>query len=408
MPRSTPPSSPAAGRADPGADRALGRRLGNRLAELSSTEPTRLRALLPDLVPAQSSLLAPLHDLVGRPGFQGLLAADPGRPSARQRTGLRDALQDELRQTYSDAMCARLEAVLDGLLASQASASAAPPTPPTRSMPPMPPPPGATPAAGRRAGGWLTLVALAAAVALGSGLVLGLVRSNRLCPGLGLCLPGSGGREATASIEMALRRASLSAGDLESANSLEAFSSALEQLDTNLLDLVSRRLTPRQERERQRLQGRADAAHRRLRQEQRAQRSVQEATALIEQLERNRTAGQQRLDALAEAQARLEEVPVGSFAGSELGQLQGRLAAIRELPARPPAAAEPAPEVGDDQEPKPDGATPNAPAQGDIPPPAPVLPPPRQPPLPAAPPPPLPPPPAIPAAPAPPSEPPPP
>jgi hypothetical protein len=386
--RSDPPSGRAAGRADPGADRALGRRLGNRLAQLRGTEPARLRALLPDLVPAESSLQAPLHDLVGRPGFQQLLVADPGRPSARQRTALREALQDELRQTYSAAMCARLEAVLDGLLTSQASA------------------PAAAAATGRRAGGGLALVALAAAVALGSGLLLGLVRSNRLCPSLGVCLPGNGGREATASIEMALRRASRRAGDLESATSLEAFSSALEQLDTNLLELVSRRLTPRQERERQRLQGRADTAHRRLRQEQRAQRSVQEATALIEQLERNHTAGPQRLDALAEAQARLEEVPDGSFAGSELAELQGRLAAIRELPARPPAPVEPAPEARREREPEADGAPPNAAAPADSVPPAPVLPPPRQPPLPAPPPPPtLPPPPAIPAAPAPPSEP---
>ncbi len=388
MSRSDPPSGRAAGRADPGADRALGRRLGNRLAQLRGTEPARLRALLPDLVPAESSLQAPLHDLVGRPGFQQLLVADPGRPSARQRTALREALQDELRQTYSAAMCARLEAVLDGLLTSQASA------------------PAAAAATGRRAGGGLALVALAAAVALGSGLLLGLVRSNRLCPSLGVCLPGNGGREATASIEMALRRASRRAGDLESATSLEAFSSALEQLDTNLLELVSRRLTPRQERERQRLQGRADTAHRRLRQEQRAQRSVQEATALIEQLERNHTAGPQRLDALAEAQARLEEVPDGSFAGSELAELQGRLAAIRELPARPPAPVEPAPEARREREPEADGAPPNAAAPADSVPPAPVLPPPRQPPLPAPPPPPtLPPPPAIPAAPAPPSEP---
>ena len=397
MSRSDPPSGRAAGRADPGADRALGRRLGNRLAQLRGTEPARLRALLPDLVPAESSLQAPLHDLVGRPGFQQLLVADPGRPSARQRTALREALQDELRQTYSAAMCARLEAVLDGLLTSQGTAPTAPQ---------MATRPGAAPATGRRAGGGLALVALAAAVALGSGLLLGLVRSNRLCPSLGVCLPGSGGREATASIEMALRRASRRAGDLESATSLEAFSSALEQLDTNLLELVSRRLTPRQERERQRLQGRADTAHRRLRQEQRAQRSVQEATALIEQLERNHTAGPQRLDALAEAQARLEEVPDGSFAGSELAELQGRLAAIRELPARPPAPVEPAPEARREREPEADGAPPNAAAPADSVPPAPVLPPPRQPPLPAPPPPPtLPPPPAIPAAPAPPSEP---
>ncbi|MEB3255854.1 MAG: hypothetical protein VKJ05_05650 [Synechococcaceae cyanobacterium] len=402
MSRPDPPSDRAAGHADPAADRALGRRLANRLARLPSKAPPRLRAVLPELVGADSSLLAPLHDLVGRPGFQRLIAGEGGGPSGRGRAGLRQELGEELRQTYSDSMCGRLEAVLDGLLATRASAPAAPPPPPL---------PGAPSRLGKR-NGWLALVALAGAVALGSGLLLGLVRSNRLCPGLGLCLPGAGGREATASTEMALRRASRSAGDLESATSLESFSSTLEQLDTNLLDLVSRRLTPRQERERQRLQSRADTAHRRLRQEQRAQRSVQEATALIEQLERNRTAGPQRLDALAEAQARLEEVPANSFAGSELEALQGRLAAIRELPAPPPA---PAPggteqEAPRDQPREPQGTAPNAPAPDDTAPPAPVLPAPRLAPTTPTPPPPVPVPvsPPVPAVPAPPNEPPPP
>jgi len=320
----------------------------------------RLRPRLPELVGTDSDLLAPLHDLVGRPAFQRLLASEGERQQALRRQGL----HEDLRQTYSDSMSARLDAVLEGLLEALPAA-----------------PPQEAPA---QKGGWLGLVALTAAITLGSGVLFAVVRSNLLCPTLGLCLPGSGGREAQATVEGGLERASRDANALENAASLEAYTAALERLDASLLDLVSRRLTPRQDEKRQRLQSLADAGHRRLREEQRAQRSLEEATALINQLERNRTAGPQRLDALAEAQARLDAVPKDSFARPAARDVEGRLRAVRENPP-PPRASEPStPEPATPAAPAPTGAPPAGEA-----PPAPVLPEPQAPrpaPTPSAPP----------------------
>ena len=378
MSPSDPPSPSADGPAA-AADRALGRRLAEPLARLGPSATVRVRSRLPELVGADTSLLAPLHDLVGRSAFQRLLASE----GARQRDLQRQGLGQELRQTYSDGMAARLDAVLDGLLEPYAAEHG--------------PRPRGT---GPRAGGWLGLVALTAAITLASGVLFAVVRSNLLCPPLGLCLPGGGGREAAATIEEGLRRAGREAEALENTASLEAFTATLERLDASLLDLVSRRLTPRQEERRQRLQSLADRGHRRLREEQRAQRSLEEAAALIEQLERNPTAGPQRLDALAEARARLDEVPGDSFARSDAGKLEGRLEAVRENPP-PRRALEPRPA-------EPANSAPAEAAPGEGAPPAPVLPepqaprpvPPTSPPPPAptrTPPPPLTPPPQVPA-----------
>ncbi len=347
----SPPASPSpSADATAAADRALGRRLAERLARLGPNAAARLRPRLPELVGPDSNLLAPLHDLVGRPAFQRLLASEGGRQQALRRQGL----NGDLRQTYSEGMSARLDAVLEGLL--EVLPAGVPQEPVAQK------------------GGWLGLVALTAAITLGSGVLFAVVRSNLMCSSVGLCLPGSGGREAQATVEGGLERASRDANALENAASLEAYTAALEQLDTSLLDLVSRRLTPRQEEKRQRLQSRADAGHRRLREEQRAQRSLEEATALIDQLERNRTAGPQRLDALAEAQARLDAVPKDSFARPAAREVEGRLQAVRENPA-PPRASEPStPEPATPAAPAPTGAPPAREA-----PPAPVLPEPQAP-----------------------------
>lgn len=366
----SPPASPSpSADGTAAADRALGRRLAERIAQLGPQAAARLRTRLPELVGPESNLLAPLQDLVGRPAFQRLLASEGGRQRALRRQGL----NEDLRQTYSEGMSARLDAVLEGLLEA------------------LPAGPRQEPVAQK--GGWLGLVALTAAITLGSGVLFAVVRSNLMCPSFGLCLPGSGGREAQATVEDGLERASRDANALENAGSLEAYTAALEQLDTSLLDLVSRRLTPRQEQKRQRLQSRADAGHRSVREEQRAQRSLEEATALIDQLERNRTAGPQRLDALAEAQARLDAVPKDSFARSAARELEGRLRAVRDNPATPAPAvappageAPPAPVLPEPQAPRPAPAASPAPAPAATPPPPPpVLPPPPPPQAPPAP-----------------------
>ncbi len=295
------------------ADRALGSRLASGINNPGAASPQQLRAQLPGLLGQDHLLQAPLHDLVGRPGFRRLLASG----GEQERGVALDRLLRELAETYSPGVTARLGDVLTGLLDSLRPR----PTPgrgraPSRSRSRLP-----------------ALAALTVGIALSSGLVFALARSNRLCPSLGLCL--SAGGEAEASIDANLSRAVRAAGEVESAMSLEAFVAGLDRLDASLLNLVSRRLNPRQERQRQRLQAQSDGAHRRLRLEQRAQRSLEEAAALIGELERTAADVPQRFDVLAEARARLDEVSSTSFARSSVGQLERRLDAIQNRPPRP-------------------------------------------------------------------------
>jgi hypothetical protein len=358
------------------ADRALGRRLAKGLDRLGAASPEQLRDLLPNLLDQEHGLQAPLHDLLGRPGFRRLLASG-GEP---QRGVALAQLQRELAETYSAGVMTRLGSVLAGLL-EPAAPPAAPPRVPSRSRLPA-------------------LAALTVTVALGSGMLFALVRSNRLCPSLGLCL--SAGGEGEASIDATLSRATAAATELDTATSLGTFVAGLDRLDATLLSLVSRRLNPRQERQRERLQSRSDDAHRRLRQEQRAQRSLEEAAALIGELERAAPDGPQRFDVLAEARARLDEVSASSFARSSVGELEGRLAAIEAGPPRmkstpqgaEPPLAPPPPNTG--VESAPPAPTLPPPASQSAPPPtraAPVTPPPAALPSPLPSPPPLPPPP---------------
>ena len=397
-PEVPPPQIPSAN-----ADRALGRRLAERLEPLGTTSPQRIRLLLPNLLGEDSTLSAPLHDLVGRPGF-GLLLAAGGNPS---RFGLRDQLLQELAETYSAGMTARLGAVLDGLLEPQTAAKPRPAAKPravagnlsAHPRTPTQQPPSGRRSARRRPGGLVGLVVLTAMVSLGSGLLFALLRSNFFCPSFGLCLAGGAGAAAEASIETGLRQAERAASLVDDASSLEDFGAGLQQLDSALLNLVSRRLSPRQERKRQRLQEQADQAHRRLREEQRAQRSLEEAEALIAVLERSSAAGPQRLDALAEVRARLDEVSGNSFARSALGALERRLEAVQALPAEPereppkqekPFAVPPASPAGESPPvaaPKPSAARPEGGRVLPAPPPPPPLPLPPVAPPPAGPPP---------------------
>ncbi len=328
-------------------DRTLGSRLAEELVRLAPAAPLQLRECLPRLLGPEHPLQAPLHDLLARPGFRHLLATN----GQTQRGEERDQLLDELAETYSPGVTARLGHVLDGLLEAR-DAPPVPPAPPANPLTPnrLPPnrlaPPSRVALRPRHRSSRARLpglVALTTAIALSSGLLFALVRSNRLCPTLGLCLPSAGA--SSASIDAGLRRAAEAAEAVDRATDLDAFAAALERLDNALLTLVSRRLNPRQERQRQGLQSQADGAHRRLRQEQRALRSLEEASALIGDLERASADGSERFDVLAEARARLEEVPADSFARSAVAALEQRLAAIRErppaVPVRPPTPEPP-------------------------------------------------------------------
>jgi len=92
--------------------------LGERLAQLiarqaaSSLPFSALFSQLQDLLGADTSLLGPLRDLLGRPSFRQLVGLEPGSV----QVGARDALLQELALTYNTAMVGRLAAVLDGCL----------------------------------------------------------------------------------------------------------------------------------------------------------------------------------------------------------------------------------------------------------------------------------------------------
>ncbi|MFM7361907.1 MAG: hypothetical protein ACKO25_08810 [Cyanobium sp.] len=388
----TPPPTP-----DP-ADRALGSQLAALLHQQSDLPAQRIQALLPDLLGQDQGLINPLRDLVGRPAFLQLLRRRD-RAASRQ---LRHTLLEELSYTYSPRMMVRLAAVLDGLLpASAPSPSHSPSSAAAQSAaaPPRqaaPPPPLATAPAelrGRRPlpthaqtrvrheppgrPGLLPLLGLTAAIALVSGTVFAVLRSDGLCPSLGICLSGEG-RGERGSIEVALTQGEAAATTLESAASLEELNSGVERLNEALLKLVSRRLNGRQEERRLRLQAAADGAQQRLRQERRAEDHLREAGRLIDRLERGGVDDDRRFDLIQEARTSLASVPGDSFAASAALGLQQRLETVRSKPS------EPAKTTGT----TPDGETsPEPPATGSG--------------APAPPPPPLPAPPSTPATPAP-------
>lgn len=102
----------------PGSEGFSDHQLGQRLAQLmarqaaSSLPFSALFSQLQDLLGADTSLLGPLRDLLGRPSFHQLTGLEPGSV----RVGARDALLQELALTYNTAMVGRLAAVLDGCL----------------------------------------------------------------------------------------------------------------------------------------------------------------------------------------------------------------------------------------------------------------------------------------------------
>jgi hypothetical protein len=99
-------------------DHELGRRLsalisqqGERAFE-SGVASRKMLAQLQDLLGADTSLSAPMRDLMLRPGFQKLF----GNDSEMQRRGYKDSLLHELSQIYSAKVTDRLANVLHGCL----------------------------------------------------------------------------------------------------------------------------------------------------------------------------------------------------------------------------------------------------------------------------------------------------
>ncbi|MEI8252025.1 MAG: hypothetical protein WCF98_12720 [Synechococcus sp. ELA057] len=95
-------------------DHALGQRIGSLIASQGAGEftPAPILGQIQDLLGEDTALLGPLRDLLVRPAFRQLVAA-------QQRSvllGGRDALLQDLNATYNPAMVARLTAVIDGCL----------------------------------------------------------------------------------------------------------------------------------------------------------------------------------------------------------------------------------------------------------------------------------------------------
>jgi TolA-binding protein len=331
-----PPPSP-----DP-ADQALGRKLAELLDRQGNLPAQRIQALLPDLLGPDPGLLNPLRDLVGRPAFLQLLQ----RREGAGRRQLKHALLEELAETYSERVMVRLEAVLDGVLpkmpcAPQAGAVPAPlataPAKLRRQHSSQPRAGNRTDQERRKPRSVLPLVALTGAITLVSGSIFAALRSDLLCPTLGICLSGEA-RGEQGGIDAALARGEEAAEALEGAAGLEALNNAVERLNSALLKLVSQKLNNRQEERRQRLQTLSDGAQRRLRQERRAEDHLSEASRLIERLERGRVDDDRRFELIQGARTSLASVPGDSFAATAALGLQRRLELIR---SRPGAAMQP-------------------------------------------------------------------
>jgi hypothetical protein len=334
--RTAPPSP------DP-ADRALGRRLASLLDRQHDLSAHRIQALLPDLLGSDPRMLNPLRDLVGRPAFLQLLR----RRDGAGRSQLRHALLEELADTYSERVMVRLGAVLDGCLPEMPSASA-----PATERAPAPRAtapaelrrshsrqqqardhlPGAAP---RERAGLAPLLALTGAISLVSGTAFAVLRSDLLCPSLGLCLSG----EQRGDIDAALLQGEEAAEALERTASLEELNTAVERLNSALLRLVSQRLNGGQEERRQRLQALSNGARQRLQQEGRAEDRLREASRLIERLERDGVDDDRRFELIQEARTSLAAVPGDSFAAPAALGLQRRLELIRSRPGEPAPAA---------------------------------------------------------------------
>lgn len=95
-------------------DHQLGQRIGALIAQQAASNLpfSIIFSQLQDLLGDDTTLLGPLRDLLGRPGFRQLT----GLEQHSVLIGSRDALLQELGQTYNLQMVGRLAAVIDGCL----------------------------------------------------------------------------------------------------------------------------------------------------------------------------------------------------------------------------------------------------------------------------------------------------
>lgn len=351
-------------------DRQLGEQLATALAPGTQTGPAQVIAVVSDLLGADLSLLAPLKDLVSRPGFQALSS----QPSANGGTrAQREALLNVLGETYQPQVVARLGAFLDGYLASPpGQACIVPPggaasrgqTSLGSGTPAGAAPAAVTaiaetvilgdddedaanaaadPAAGPAAGAvdtpartsWkgrklaLLLGGVVAALALTAGAAL---RSNLLCASLGLCSAASIEAAATA-----LEEAQKAANALDEAKDLRSYEAKLNDLDRQL-DLIASDagLSSSQRNKRKQLQQRAEKERDRLKREKAHQQTLKQVNSERESI--GKLAPQAAEERRAALLGRLASIPADSFSHTEAETLRLEL-----TPAPPPAPSVPEP-----------------------------------------------------------------
>ncbi len=313
-------------------------------------------------------MLAPLKDLVSRPGFQALAAMRGDNGSTRAQ---RDALLQALAETYQPQVVHRLADFLDGFLRqprsaeTSAPAEAAAPAQPPRSMPlrsltvaetvileeeamafdlqpsqatastPIAwvPPQAAVAQAkpGWASGRGILLLGLGVALAgLGGAAAL---RGNLLCAPLGICSAA-----AIQSATMALERAQMAATDLDKAPDLPAYERSLGELERQLDKIESDAgLSDKQRNLRARLQTQLGQARIRLQQENNHRLTVQRVST--ESATVGKLAPQAAEERRAALRRRLGTVPAASFAAPKAKELRQRL----EPPPPPPPAPVSAP-----------------------------------------------------------------
>ena len=336
-------------------NREIGTRLAHYLRQRQGDWPATasLQGIVADLVGSQVDLALPLKDLVSRPAFRGLFNKAAGGSGALDR----DALLQDLQRTFAAEIVNDLAEVLNGILdlplgsghvgvptaglkpgmspdvtsASALGASVAvsvpTPTPAPASI--------ASPPASK---GPLLAVSLVTA-ALAAGAVVA-VRTPPFCAAFNLCSAAG----PTSPSDAALQAATAAEQALGRATSLDAYASALEQLERELLKLSGDPLSSTQQLQRETLQAAARDARRNLEAEQADQQQLalaQEAYALA-----SSSSGSVQDGQINAARQALAAIPPRSFAAAEASRLRSALEQLTRQPDPVPVEAPPSVDGG--------------------------------------------------------------
>ena len=315
--------------------RAIGGQLAQYLRRREGPWPSTptLHGVAADLVGAHTDLALPLRELVGRPAFRSLAE------KAGSGGGLleRDALLQDLRQTFAPAVVEGLAEVLNGLLElpSGSVSILGEPASEQRPAPPSTEPPRSVdePQPARSRTSRLPQLLLLSLVAAAVGAVPMLLRAPPLCGMFGLCPPLVGLSQSPS----ALQAASAAEQALRRASSVEGYAIALEQLERELLKLTGDPLSPAQQQQLSAIQATARDAHQTLRAERADQEALARAAEAIAAAKASPAAAQTLQ--LTVARQGLDAIQPRSFSAAEASRLRAQ---FNDLMRQAPPPAEPA------------------------------------------------------------------